>query len=117
MAKGTNICMETSKTEVRRVIVNNSDNETTFGPDIGNDHQYSVDEMIRKSAIIENRPMMQYDGNADAFGDLQPARQEERLMIKAKPYFDIPSSLPSKPFGFDYKHLCDVYMMNHLLVC
>ena len=109
--------METSKTGARRSTVNNSDNKTTFGPDLGNDNQYSVDEIIRMNAIIENRPMMEYDGNADAFGDPQPARPEERLMIKAKPYFDTPSSLPSRPFGFDYDHLRDVYMISHLLVC
>ena len=96
----------------RNAIVNDYENVETFGITSQKDHM-TVSDMLERNAQIEHRPISNYDGNPNSFGD------EEYLaplvVLNPKPLYPTDSSIiAQKRFSFDYDKLISCFC---LLVC
>ena len=85
-------------------IVNDDENNETFGDD-RNDAVMSVDEFIKRNAMIEHRHVSHYNGDPQTFGESDEEEEEQqKVQLNPAPYKHYLSS-GDAVFSFDYAKL------------
>ena len=85
-------------------IVNDDENEETFGDD-RNEAVMSVDEFIKRNAMIEHRHISHYNGDPQTFGESDEEEEEQqRVQLNPTPYKHYLNG-GDAVFSFDYAKL------------